>query len=163
MFTKEKMNKIRSRIGGKNEKLGSLFSELSEKLGRIREVERRNGNIYKGVKKGIEETTRHSRANLIPSNKQAPCRKYCIGYAFNKWNSKSKTEPGFRKVATQMIDYWLGCSDVNRGTIILTSAWDEVDFKARFQNSFNNYAQKSDHTVAVVLITPSDLSLQYLR
>ena len=159
------IDNIFSEIAQEDERLGKLFKDIMERLNLIREKiedrEKFQSVIQSEIKKEVGRLA--GSINLIPSSRQGRCRKYCLSLAFNKWASKSNKKPGFKVVADKTIDYWLACSNVNRGTIIFTSAWDEVDFQSNYLNSFSNYSKQPNHTVAIVLVTPKDVSLQYLR
>jgi hypothetical protein len=96
--------------------------------------------------------------NIIPGEPNSPCLPFCVCCAFDKWQSNK----GFRGIAGKTIAYWLSCPDVNRGTLILTFAWDDVDFYEKYKPLFDRYTNDPRHTIAVVLITNRGISLQYL-
>ena len=80
--------------------------------------------------------------------------------AFNKWSSQLG---GFKGIVDKTVDYWLQCFKINKGTIILTSAWDEKSFKERFKSKFDAYSSHSEKTVCIILLTSKGASIQYLQ
>ena len=97
--------------------------------------------------------------NVIPGELNTSCHTYCACFAFDKWQSSI----GFRGIASGAIDYWLTCPKINRGTLIFTSAWDDVDFFEKYKNRFDRYTQDPQHTVAVIFISSMGINLQYFK
>ncbi|MDP2363661.1 MAG: hypothetical protein Q8M94_07820 [Ignavibacteria bacterium] len=96
--------------------------------------------------------------NLIPSKYKGGCHPNCLVLSFDKWGA----EKGFKGRANEMISYWLECNDINRNSLVITMAWDELDFNQNYLKNFN--AHVSNHkTICVVLVTSEGFSIQYLR
>ncbi|MCK8826070.1 hypothetical protein [Fuchsiella alkaliacetigena] len=162
----ESINRIVKDVARNDEGLSSLLNDLLRSLDIRNEPERERSIIPEDIEDRIKRVAQRGigrSINLIPSDKKGSCREYCLVLAFNKWNSKSKKKPGFKGVAQRVINYWLKCNDVNKGTIILTTAWDEKDFQEKFKTPFANYASDLGKTVAVILLTPASISIQYLK
>ena len=78
------------------------------------------------------------------------------------------TKYGFNKIAVKIKDYWLGCGDINCRTLVITDAWDNLNFYCRYKKSFDIYTSTKNrnnvkHTVAIILCGDYGFSLQYLR
>jgi hypothetical protein len=111
------------------------------------------------IKTSIVKLTEHSNINIIPGDVPSICHPICLGKAYKKWNSKV----GFTGVAEQIIAYWLQCANKNKDTLIITFAWDELDFNHKFKRKFDAQSNHKDKTVCVVLVTSQGFSIQYLR
>jgi hypothetical protein len=95
-------------------------------------------------------------AHLMSMDVNGACQKHCISMALDKWNAPQ----GFCEIANQTMTYWLECLGENSGTLFFTSAWDEVDFLARYKQKFDAYAKK--HSIAVILVTTNGFSMTYM-
>lgn len=79
----------------------------------------------------------------------------CVCEAFGRWHART----GFSDIIKETINYWLGCFQINKSTIIFTNAWDQHDFENKYEQAFENYSLGGTHQTAVMLVTPQDLSL----
>jgi hypothetical protein len=96
-------------------------------------------------------------AYLIPMNSNMPCQKHCLSMALDKWDAPN----GFCEIAKQTMNHWLSCLDENTGTIIFTSAWDEVYFLEHLKPQFDAYAKK--HQLVIILLTAHGFSITYIK
>ena len=122
------------------------------------------GNIIKDrLNRILDDGLKKSgqRVNIIPEGNPDRCQR--IGYAsmIDKWGSTK----GFNGICKKLITYWLKCSKTNRTTIILTTAWDEIDFS---QNKVENYRERfdsyaSEHNIIVILISLAGFSICYMK
>lgn len=164
METNQGVEEIFQQIAEKDEKLARLFREFTERL--LQESKKRQGSddgILTPAKLKIKDISipeiESREFNIIPSEYNSSCQNLCVCFAFDKWQSKN----GFNGIANKAIDYWLSCYRINRGTLILSYAWDEIDFIKSYKNRFDRYTSDPQHTVAVVLVTASGFSLQYIN
>jgi|TARA_B100001971_G_C18015308_1_gene444490 hypothetical protein len=121
--------------------------------GRKRSLIKDLDSAIKSVVEGIEEI------NLIPGE-PGDCYPLCICKAFGKWNSRKY---GFKGIAEKTISYWQSCSEINEITLIITFAWDELDFNQIFRKQFDYQTSDPDKTVCVILATSQGFSIQYLK
>ena len=96
-------------------------------------------------------------AHLIPDDIKKPCKKQSLAMALAKWEAPN----GFCAIAKQTMNHWLSCLDENTGTLLFTSAWDEVDFLERLKPQFDAYAKK--HQLVIVLLTAHGFSITYIK
>lgn len=159
--------RIFSDLGKKDERLAKIFSDiirdLKERLEKISEKDNFNDKAKSEVETAIRRSRHKDVINQYPGNLKDRCRKVCVGLAFNQWNSSAKNKPGFEEVAEWISDYWLRCNDINRGTIIFTTAWDQVKFQKKYKRTFDSHSMHKDNTVVVVLLTSNSISLQYIN
>jgi hypothetical protein len=102
-----------------------------------------------------------------PSEKSeiCPCKPYFVGVAFGPWQSKN----GFSGAAKRAMEYWLACFNENRGTVILTDAWDSSNFRTQYEDAFNFYTNgcskenKKRHTVCAIFFGRERISIEYLE
>lgn len=73
------------------------------------------------------------------------------------------TSPKLAGIFKQIINYWLGCFQTNKTTLIFTNAWDQVDFESKYENYFDNYSLGGTHHIATILVSSKDLSLVYSK
>ena len=157
-------------IGGKIAKVDGNLAELFGRIAEIMAKDRYKGEkpLYPISGKVVEDILRDiggGRINTIPfGNPTSDCLEQCLAVAFGKIKSKN----GFISIAKRVNDYWLRCSGVNSGTLILTDAWDINEFNPWFRDSFNEHTSSRNgknikHTIAIVLYGDYGFSLQYLR
>ena len=123
-----------------NRKKGSLAKDLGEAIAVVAD---RIGNI-----------------NMIPGEPGNCCYPFCISKAFGKWNSHKY---GFKGIAKKIISYWKSCAEINEITLIITFAWDELDFNQNFRKNFDLRTSNYNKTVCVILATSQGFSIQYLK
>lgn len=98
--------------------------------------------------------------NCVAAGKSGEFPQVTVCKAFGKWNSKMG---GFRGVGQYLLDDYLPNADNARGTVlILTFAWDEVDFIDKYKAAFDDYTRQSG-TICVILVTLRGISIQYLK
>jgi len=156
---------IFQQIAEKDEKLARLFREFTDRL--LQESKMKQGRLDNGIfdplKIGIKDILipDHDSKdfNIIPGEYDTLCLKMCVCFAFDKWQSKK----GFNGIANKTIDYWLSCYRINKGTLILSYAWDDLDFIKKYKNRFDQYTLDPQHTVAVILVSSTGFSLQYIN
>jgi len=169
------INSIVSSVASKDKSLAELLTrifgdlqEISTEVETIRldrkgfeeQINNRKGrNLTKDLDHVINRIADSiQRINMIPGVPSA-CYELCISMAFDKWGSKN----GFKGIVNQTISYWLACTQINKITLILTSAWDEVDFIQNYKHHFDAQSGSQDKTVCVILVTSNSFSIQYLR
>ena len=163
----ESIKKISRQIAEKDDELASLFGDI---IGEMIDLRGRNENFGKYESGELNQSKRrkedtinrigqHGNINVIPGITATSCQSYCVCLAFDKWQSSK----GFRGIFTSVIDYWLACAKINRGTIIISYAWDDLDFTERYKKRFDHYASDHQHTIAVILISSNGISLQYFK
>lgn len=164
---RESFSTVFNQVARKDEKLASVLNGVIEnvigKLERIGDRGNFNSQAKSVIKVAIKKSRYSGNINQYPGEVKGRCREICVGLAFNQWGSKSKKDPGFEMVANWINNYWHKCKDINNSTIIITTAWDQDQFQKYFKNTFDSYTVHNDKTVAVVLLSPYSLSLQYLR
>jgi len=163
----ESINKISGQIAEKDAELASLFDNI---IGEVMHAQKERNNLENYGSRGAKQSKtilediafrikRHGNINVFPGSGSTFCHAYCMCFAFDKWQASK----GFRGIAKSTIEYWLSCSKINRGTIILSYAWDEIDFFEKYKHAFDQYAKEPSHTVAVILISSREISIQYLN
>lgn len=164
---REDIEKVRQQIAEKDRGLADLFNDL---IKRIIDQKRREiiidkeGDIRSNpIKITIDDIVNSNRGsgnmNIIPGEFGAACFEDCVCFAFDKWQSSK----GFHGIAKKVIEYWLACSKINRRTLIISNAWDDIDFFDKYKRSFDKYAQDPTHKIAIVLVSSMGISLQYLQ
>lgn len=133
--------------------LADIFSKMA---GHVLDIfqESESVNYFDLLVSNLVHVATDMDVSLFPMN-VGPCKKHCIAIAFDKWNATG----GFSAVAQQTMTYWLECLNDNKGTIFLTSAWDEVDFITNYKKQFDAYAKQ--HDIAIVLVTANSFSIVY--
>lgn len=158
---------ITRQIAERNEELGQIFENM---IGDLIETNLTDQNPdsklpvrskphQKNIDDIVSQSNRSGSINVIPGTSAAACHPYCLSFALDKWQSSK----GFRGIANSTISYWLSCSSINRGTLIFSNAWDDVDFYEKYKYKFDQYTKDPQHTVAVILISSRGISLQYLN
>lgn len=163
----QSINDIRNKIAEKDEKLAGLFDDIIRNVVKENERSQEFDDIYPEIHKPrkaiIEDLLYPNRGygaiNVIPGENKTSCHSYCVCFAFDKWQYSK----GFCGIARKAIDYWLSCAKINRGTLIFSYAWDDVDFSDKYKRPFDHYTNEDQHTVAVILISSRGISLQYLN
>jgi hypothetical protein len=161
------INKISRQIAEKDAELASLFDSIIGEVMHAQEernnLENYGSRVAKQSKTIIEDIAsrikRYGNINVIPGSGSTSCHAYCMCFAFDKWQASK----GFRGIAKSTIEYWLSCSKINKGTLILSYAWDEIDFIEKYKHAFDQYANEPTHTIAVILISSRGISIQYLN
>jgi len=156
------IDNIFSQIAEKDAELARIFGDI---IGEV--IHSNEGNPYSREsrlsRKRMEEIenqiNRYGNINVIPGKQGNSCQAYCVCFALDKW----KASKGFWGMAHNTIEYWLSCFKINRGTLFISSAWDNDDFIGKYKISFDNYTNDPQHTVAVILISAQGISLQYLN
>lgn len=167
MEANQEIKKIFQQIAEKDEKLARLFDDFANRIYQESALNRDTDNVNIGKLKSrrlypedvLDKSSENGKINVIPSDYDADCQSYCICFAFDKWQSSN----GFKGVVNKAFDYWFSCFKVNRGTLIFSYAWDDVDFNEKYKNRCDQYTRDQQHTVAIVLITSKGFSLQYLN
>ena len=152
-------NQLLSELHQTSSKLAEAVDQI---IGQIEsnnylDVDNDSHDLQGQVRDSIDRFASNQSINLIPSNGSGACHQICICEAFGKWNAKN----GFTGIVKQAINYWLGCFQSNKTTIIFTSAWDQDAFEDKYEQAFDNYSLGGPHNIAVILVTPKDLSLVY--
>ncbi len=93
--------------------------------------------------------------NLYSSEKKEECDSICVCKAFDEWNCDKL---GFKGAAKYLFNSYF----IKKSTLILTFAWDELDFIKKFKECFDSYASEGK-TICIVLVTLDGMSIQYLR
>ena len=170
----ENATDILKRISNKNEKLAEICNIILNSLieleslrmdrenSEMQTLGKRKRQLIDDVSKAVDRLAdglNNNNINMIPGEPSTSCYPICISKAFDKWGAIN----GFKGVAERTITYWLSCSKVNQGTLILTFAWDEIDFMQKLKEQFDGYANNPDKTVCVILITSQGFSIQYLK
>jgi len=151
-------------VGRKNYELNEIFGDIARKL-RI-EIASYNRRFYKELSE-LNYPSRDLKLNAreIVDNCVAACQsdepqQITVCKAFGKWHSKMS---GFRGVGQFLLDDYLPNAGNARGTVlILTFAWDEVDFIDNYKAAFDNFTSKAG-TICVILVTLRGISIQYLK
>ncbi|MEI6091763.1 MAG: hypothetical protein WCR42_15005 [bacterium] len=98
--------------------------------------------------------------NCIAADKSGESQQVNVCKAFGKWQSRMG---GFRGVGQYLLDEYLPNADNARGTVlILTFAWDEVDFIDKYKAAFEDFTRQTG-TICVILVTLRGISIQYLK
>lgn len=163
----QNIEQISNQIAEKNEKLAWIFREfivrIIEECEKLRKLDENNPKKSKAsillTEDILAKSSEDGKINVIPSDYRASCQSLCVCFAFDKWNASK----GFKGVSKKMIEYWLSCSKINKGTLIFSFAWDGVDFVDNYKTQFDQYTIDPEHTVAVILYTSRGISLQYLN
>ena len=165
----ENLEEIIRKIGKKDERIVGIIRSLYEEIGKLRgRRDEFNDNLDKIIESAINNARERYRIpiNLYPSDKKGRCQEMCVCYAVNKWNARSNARiPGFKNVVSWLSNYWLKCKDINKATLIITTAWDEKDFckSSNLKDRIDSYTVHSDKTVVIVLLTAESISLQYIK
>jgi hypothetical protein len=156
------MNVLQNLIRRIEEKDQGLAGIIKELLNPISEEIIYGGNTTENIFGKIKESAESNifNINLIPININGHCHKYCVSLASGKWNSRKN---GFKGIVNRTNELWLKCGHKNRGTVILTSAWDEIDFNQNCRNIFDAQTNNQTKTVCVILVTANDIAMLYLK
>lgn len=169
------INSIVDSVASKNRRLSELLARIFKDLQEIStEVEtirldhkdfeeqinnRKGRSLTKDLDDVIDEIADSIQSiNIIPGL-SGDCHELCISKAFDKWSSKN----GFKGIANKTISYWLACTQINKDTLIFTTAWDEIDFIQKYKQHFDAQSRSQNKTVCVILATSNSFSIQYLR
>jgi len=160
----DNFEQILREIGQTDERLVGVLKTIYEEMRISNNRERDyNENLGRIIKNGIKRYGRP--INLYPSDKKGRCQEICVSLALNKWNSRSTKNPGFKTVIKWLSNYWLKCNDVNKTTLIITTAWDEKDFSntMTLKDRVDSYSANSDKNIIILLITSESISIQYKK
>jgi hypothetical protein len=163
----QRIQDIFRQIAEKDEELGVLFDNIIRGLSETELSDRnsdskqpvRSKSEQKKIEDIIYQSNRSKSINVIPGIPGFACHPHCVCFAFDKWNLSK----GFHGITKRTISYWHSCSGINRGTLIFSNAWDEVDFNEKYKTQFDQYTKDPQHTVVVILISSRGISLQYIN
>ena len=150
-------DQLLSELHQTSSKLADAVGQIIEGIGSESLVDIDSRDLQGQVKDSIDRLASSQSINLIPSNGKGACHEICVCEAFGKWNARN----GFTGVVNQAINYWLGCFQTNKTTIIFTSAWDQDAFEHKYEQAFDNYTLGGPHQIAVILVTSKGISLVY--
>jgi len=171
---KNDLDRVSDRISDADEKLANIFDRLlrgalekeiqnsikkEENLSDEGERELDEERIRERIKKDARSK---GNVNCYPCENKGGCHEICIGFAFGKYLARAGDSLGFVNVAEKLKQHWNLCEEETKRTLFLTSSWDEVKFNEDHKEDFDKLNRSSDKTVAIVLVTPMGLSLQYL-
>jgi hypothetical protein len=166
------INEVQAQIAELDEGLAQIFLDFAGMLSEeihdenedAKQRQSQNRNIIKEFpnisSKIVDGITKGTPINIFPYDIKGPCQPICLCKAFGKWNSYKS---GFKGIADYLINHYFNeCSYQNKSILILTFAWDELDFIERFKEIFDDYTEQYK-IICVVLVTLSGFSIQYLR
>lgn len=163
---------ILRRISEKSEELADIFGSVAGRiLEELSSDEGSNDNERGKLKSPLKEmptianrivdgTFGRTPINIFPGGIPGICHRVFICKAFGKWNSFKSGFKGTAKYLTT--DYFKNCGKINNSILILTFAWDQLDFIEQFKDKFDIYTNQNK-TICVVLVTTEGFSIQYLR
>jgi len=158
------LNEIFNQLRDVSNSDGIVEGIIGEILGEIGRLNQRTGDkISPGAFTKIADECFNRNVdgrsiNTYPEGKPSNCHPLCVCNAFGKWNSYKN---GFKGTAKYLIEkYFKACGHTNRNVIILTFAWDEIDFNERFKTHFDNYVAQGK-SISVILLTSQDITIPY--
>ncbi|MCX6152620.1 MAG: hypothetical protein NT007_00510 [Candidatus Kapabacteria bacterium] len=164
-------DEICSRIMKKDDILAQIFNELAAALSEEinsdhggfdnqHQIDQSAKNLPKLANEISNRILNGDKINIYPGGFPGKCHSVCVCKAFGKWNSYKY---GFKGTAKYLVEeYFVNCLKINQSILILTFAWDELDFIEKFKDKFENYI-KQGKIICVVLVTINGFSIQYLR
>jgi len=162
------IGEVGRQIGGLDEGLAGVFKGAAEDIMIAKDRNQGERPAFPIGGKVLEDAIRHiggGRINTIPFGEPDDCLEYCLVFAFKSLNPKY----AFNRIIVDIKNYWLGCGDINRGTLVIMDHWDIYDFyHSKYRYSYDIYTSTRNrnnikHTVAIVLYGDYGFSLQYLR
>jgi hypothetical protein len=151
-------------VGEKKYEIVEILGDIAPKL--IVEIAKYNRRFYSELaelnypSKDLKLKAREIVDNCVAACQSDESQSISVCKAFGKWHSKMG---GFRGVGQFLLDDYLPNGDNARGTVlILTFAWDEVDFIDKYKAAFDNFTSKAG-TICVILVTLRGISIQYLK
>ncbi len=172
--------KIEELLSRRDHHYGKLFAEIARGLldevkAKEEEADRRSINLptdglghiagdsqneeihFPSIASIVSHCALHDNISILPTRRPEGCKEYCVVASFAQWNAPD----GFCALSDQVLRLWLEFSKVNKGTLFLTAAWDEIDFSQRYRPLFDHYS-RSPHHVAVILVSTTGFSPVYL-
>ena len=150
-------NQLLSELYKTSPKLAEIVDQIIGDLELNDCIDNGSKGLYDHLGESIDRFASKQPINFIPFNSSGACHEICICMALGKWNSQI----GFSGICKETIEYWLGCFMANKSTVIFTSAWDQEAFEAKYEKAIDNYSLGGPHNVAIILVTPKDMSLVY--
>ena len=150
-------NQLISELHKTSPKLADILDQI---VGNFESYESNDGDskgLYDLLGESIDRFACNQSINFIPFNSTGACHEICVCMALGKWHAKN----GFSGIIKETIDSWLGCFQANKSTLIFTSAWDQEAFEDKYEQSIDNYSLGGPHHIAIILVTPKDMSLVY--
>ena len=121
-----------------------LEHELSSHLNDKTRVSRPAKKILEDIiDKNANGRGSEGKMNFYPSPPPSTsCMKLCIGIATKKFGHKrdeNKNRTGFKGLIIEIIEYWIGCGNINNKTILFTADWDNVVFNENWKGIVDKY------------------------
>ena len=159
----ENYKRVEEILGRYDSKLGELFHRMARPM--LEELchgrERQKSGLLPTIGRDLADIDllEADGINMIPSDTKTGCHESCIVYVDGEWRNRKANS--FLSRSKVLLTYWLECFNVNKRTLVLTSSWDEQSFSRNCRVDYDNYAN-NHHAVAVVLMTSTGPSIQYL-
>ena len=150
-------NQLLSELHKTSPKLNDIVDQIIKGFESNDYIYNDSKGLYDLLGESIDRFACNQSINFIPFNSTGACHEICVCMALGKWHAKN----GFSGIIKETIDYWLGCFQANKSTVIFTSAWDQEAFEDKYEQSIDNYSLGGPHHIAIILVTPKDMSLVY--
>lgn len=158
----ENYKRVEDILGSYDAKLGELFHRMARPM--LKELcygrERNKSGLLPTISGSLVDIDQLEAdgINIIPSDSKGACHESCIVIADGEWKNKANS---FLNRSKELVTHWLACFNVNKRTLVFTHSWDEQSFNRNCRVDYDNYAN-NHHTIAVILMTSTGPSVQYL-